>query len=256
MQDIAFQVGTTGRCGRLKGEYALLQIGMATMILLLGRRLQRQPAKQLLPTGQAITPLAAPGARFTPLVARTGPHPSYVADGAAAIAVSPDKREMLVLTSGFNRYNGPDGKVGREAVNPICLSLRDQRKRRSVAADVAGAEQLRRNRVAGRTAAASSSAAGSMMRCTCSRGAARKFALAGKIALGHKAGLGADVRPQAAGVAVSPDGRRALVANYYNDSVSLVDLAATKSRRRAGPSPGKDRPCRHRAFQVANSPSR
>ncbi|MCZ3272135.1 hypothetical protein NYZ54_19390, partial [Acinetobacter baumannii] len=29
---------------------------------------------------------------------------------------------------------------------------------------------------------------------------------------------------QAAGVAVSPDGHQALVANYYNDSVSLLDL--------------------------------
>src|SRR5206468_7658592 len=66
---------------------------------------------QLLPTGQALTPLAAPGANFSPLVVGVGPHPSYVADGAAAIAVSPDKREMLVLTSGFNRYKGPDGKI-------------------------------------------------------------------------------------------------------------------------------------------------
>lgn len=50
------------------------------------------------------------------------------------------------------------------------------------------------------------------------------FIEAGTIALGHKAGLGANVKPQAAGVAVSPDGRRAIVANYYNDSVSLLDL--------------------------------
>ncbi|WP_218276964.1 hypothetical protein, partial [Pseudomonas sp. FW306-02-F08-AA] len=64
-----------------------------------------------LPTGQALTPLAAPGARFAPLVARTGPNPAYIADGAAAIAVSPNGREMVVLTSGFNRYNGPDGKL-------------------------------------------------------------------------------------------------------------------------------------------------
>ncbi|WP_218275280.1 hypothetical protein, partial [Pseudomonas sp. GP01-A4] len=64
-----------------------------------------------LPTGQALTPLAAPGAGFAPLVARTGPNPAYIADGAAAIAVSPNGREMLVLTSGFNRYNGPDGKL-------------------------------------------------------------------------------------------------------------------------------------------------
>src|SRR3954469_1708328 len=50
------------------------------------------------------------------------------------------------------------------------------------------------------------------------------FAETGTIALGHKAGNGADVKPQTAGVAVAADGRRALVANYYNDSVSLFDL--------------------------------
>src|SRR6476620_377209 len=88
-----------------------LQIVLVTVKLaLFGAELPAQSVKQLLPTGQAITPLAVPGARVTPLIARTGPHPSYVADGAAAIAVSPDAREMLVLTSGFNRYNGPDGK--------------------------------------------------------------------------------------------------------------------------------------------------
>ena len=64
-----------------------------------------------LPTGQSITPLAAPGARFEPLVAHVGPRPETLADGAAAIAISPDKREMLILTSGFNRVNGPDGAV-------------------------------------------------------------------------------------------------------------------------------------------------
>src|SRR5205807_752559 len=51
-----------------------------------------------------------------------------------------------------------------------------------------------------------------------------QFVPAGRIRLGHKAGLGANVLPQTAGVAVSPDGHRALAANYYNDSVSLVDL--------------------------------
>ncbi|MGL1381475.1 hypothetical protein ACSTIP_00115, partial [Vibrio parahaemolyticus] len=53
---------------------------------------------------------------------------------------------------------------------------------------------------------------------------ANGFAESAVIKLGHKAGLGAEVAPQAAGVAYSPDGKRALVANYYNDSVSLVDL--------------------------------
>ena len=54
----------------------------------------QNPASQALPTGQMLTPLAAPGATFEPLVAHTGPLPDTRADGAAAIAVSPDGREM------------------------------------------------------------------------------------------------------------------------------------------------------------------
>ena len=78
-----------------------------------------------------------------------------------------------------------------------------------------------------------------MMHCICSSGAGSHFLNSGKIGLGHKAGLGADVQPQAAGVAVNPDGRRVLVANYYNDSVSLVDLAARKVVAEQDLRPGK-----------------
>ena len=51
------------------------------------------------------------------------------------------------------------------------------------------------------------------------------FALKRTFALGHNhQGLGLAVKPAAAGLAVSPDGRRLLVANIQNDSVSLIDL--------------------------------
>src|SRR5690349_21410320 len=86
-----------------------IEIAAAAILLVTGS--VGADAQQMLPTGQAITPTAAPGASFTPLVAGVGPHPSYVADGASAIAVSPDGREMLVLTSGYNLYNGADGKL-------------------------------------------------------------------------------------------------------------------------------------------------
>jgi DNA-binding beta-propeller fold protein YncE len=66
-----------------------------------------------------------------------------------------------------------------------------------------------------------------------------RFEPAGRVPLGHKAGLGAGVKPQAAGVAVSPDGRRALVTNYYNDSVSLIDLERQKLATERDLRPGK-----------------
>src|SRR5258708_923873 len=90
----------------------LFHIGvMCSIFSLAATGVAAEPERQFLPTGQAITPAAAPGAHFSPLVTHTDAHPSYKVDGATAIAVSPDKREMLVLTSGYNHYNGPDGKL-------------------------------------------------------------------------------------------------------------------------------------------------
>jgi DNA-binding beta-propeller fold protein YncE len=196
------------------------------------------PDRQLLPTGQAITPTAAPGASFTPLVVRIGPHPSYVADGAAAIAVSPDGREMLVLTSGFNQYNGADGKVVAEQSTQYIF-------RYSISAK--GAARLQTLQVPNSFGGIAWQPGGrgfivgggvdDAVYLFARRGS--NFVPAGKISLGHKGGLGVDVQPQSAGVAVSPDGRRALVANYYNDSVTLVDLAGRKVIAEQDLRPGK-----------------
>ncbi len=66
-----------------------------------------------------------------------------------------------------------------------------------------------------------------------------RFALAGTVVLGHKAGIGVDgTKPEAASLAVSPDGKRLLVANYQNESVSLIDTAAHKVLAEADLRPG------------------
>lgn len=184
----------------------------------------RSATAQPLPTGQSLTPMAAPGARFEPLVARTGPYPDYVADGAAAIAVSPDRREMLLLTSGFNRFNGPDGKIVPKQSTQYVFRYAIGR---------AGARWLQTFQVANSYSGVAWLPNGQGFVVgggvddvvhVFEKRAAGFAETAASIKLGHKAGVGADVQPQAAGVAVSPDGGRLLVANYYNDSVSLVDL--------------------------------
>ncbi|MGN6279875.1 MAG: hypothetical protein ACTHM8_14285 [Sphingomonas sp.] len=184
---------------------------------------QQTPVGEPLPTGQRITPTAAPGARFEPLVAHVGPHPAYVADGAAAIATSPGGREMLVMTSGFNRFNGADGKiVAAQSVQYIFRYAIDARGSRwlqtmTVPNSYGG--------IAWRPDGRGFAVGGGVDDVVHLFARGRKgFAETGTIALGHKAGLGADVKPQAAGVAISPDGHRAIVTNYYNDSVSLLDL--------------------------------
>jgi DNA-binding beta-propeller fold protein YncE len=218
-----------------------VHIALAAHLLSLSSGASAEPAKQLLPTGQALTPTAAPGARFTPLVAQVGPHPSYIADGAAAIAVSPNKREMLVLTSGYNRYNGADGKrldaQSTQYVFRYAISDRGARWVQTLQVPnsfggIAWQPDERGFVVGGGVDDA--------IYLFARRGS--QFATAGKIPLGHKAGLGADVLPQTAGIAVSPDGRRALVANYYNDSVSLIDLAQKKVIAEQDLRPGKINP--------------
>lgn len=61
-----------------------------------------RPGPALLPTGQYVTPLAAPGSTYTAL--RTGLRPDTNADanGAVTTALSPDGKTLLVLTSGYN----------------------------------------------------------------------------------------------------------------------------------------------------------
>ena len=181
------------------------------------------PARQELPTGQAITPLSVAGSRFSPLVARVGPHPSYVADGAAALAISPDKREMLVLTSGYNAYNGADGKLvpAQSTQYVFRFEISDSGARWLQTLQVPNSFGGIAWRPDGRGFIVGGGVDDALF--LFDRHGSR-FERSGIIRLGHKAGLGADVMPQAAGVAFSPDGKRALVANYYNDSVSLIDV--------------------------------
>jgi len=44
----------------------------------------------------------------------------------------------------------------------------------------------------------------------------------GPVSLGHGGGVGVRVHPQAAGIAISADGAKLVVTNYYNDSLSIL----------------------------------
>lgn len=198
-----------------------------------------QVTGEALPTGQRLTPLAAPGARFAPLVTNIGPNPAYVADGAAAAVTSPDGRQMLVMTSGFNRYNGTNGKiVAAQSVQYIFRYAIDAQGSRllqtlTVPNSYGGIAWLPDGRgfVVG---------GGVDDNVHVFRLARSGFAETTKpITLGHAAGNGAEVKPQAAGIAVDPGGTRALVANYYNDSISLIDLVGGRVIAEQDLRPGK-----------------
>ncbi len=199
-------------------------IGIAAIGLIGTSAIAAPDAPQQLPTGQALTPLAAPGAHFEQLVTNSGPIPNYVADGAAAIALSPDKQRMLVLTSGFNRVNDAKGSISllqsQQYIFVYRIDAKGSKREQTLAVP---------NSYSG--IAWTPNGQGFIVGGgvddnvhVFARGAAGFAETMPAIKLGHKAGNGGNVQPQAAGVAISPDGHRALVANYYNDSISLIDL--------------------------------
>ncbi|MDZ8221557.1 MULTISPECIES: beta-propeller fold lactonase family protein [unclassified Nostoc] len=77
-----------------------------------------QSGAALLPTGQIITPAAAPGSTFAPL--GTGLRTDDNADAAEAVstALSPDGKTLLVLTSGYNQ-NFKDENTGNTFTYPV-----------------------------------------------------------------------------------------------------------------------------------------
>ena len=215
---------------------ALLALTTSTVAL---AQAQGQDEGQALPTGQRLTPLVAPGASFAPLVSGIGPSPSYVADGAAAVAVSPDKRQMLVLTSGFNRFNRPDGAIDlRQSGQYVFVyDISGSGARLAQTLLLPNAYSGIAWRSDGRGFAIGGGLEDSVRLYR--RGSTAFEPDGDPIRLGHKTGIGAGVQPQAAGVAISPDGKRLLVANYYNDSVTLIDLATRKAIIERDLRPGK-----------------
>ena len=181
---------------------------------------------ELLPTGQRITPLAAPGARMTPLNPNLAELPDFTAGQAVELAASPDGATLLALTSGFNRNLGPDGNLVPALSNEYVFVF-----------DISGREPLKRQvlqipnsflGMAWRPDGAGFFVSGGVDDNIhlFKREGAGFIEDGAPISLGHKTGLGVDVKPAAAGIAVSPNGKRLLVANIENDSVSLVDLDA------------------------------
>jgi YVTN family beta-propeller protein len=64
---------------------------------------------ELLATGQTITPTAAPGSTFQPLNPGLTDFPSYTVGQAVTTVVSPDGNTLLVLTSGYNQQYSDAG---------------------------------------------------------------------------------------------------------------------------------------------------
>ena len=188
--------------------------------------------------GMVLTPLATPGARLTRLGTLDGKPDSPAITNPAAMATSPDGKLIAVLTSGFNGMALPNGAPDLAHSTERVMLFRP---------GASGAVKIAEASLPASFGGLAWSADGTRIAVTL--GFVDAVALlrwdghtlivdGAPIALGHKAGLGLRVPPAAAGV-VWAGTDRLLVANFFNDSVSLVDTAGRKLAGEIDLRPGK-----------------
>jgi hypothetical protein len=176
-------------------------------------------------------------------------YPNFVAGEAVKAVVSPDGKTLAILTAGMNSLYFPN--VGEPSTNPnigkVDMSASTQFL---FLYDIWGANKSRPllkhviqqlNAHVGLVWAPTSKALYATGGCDdvvyVYSSSGRSFAPSGTISLGHapqgcasQSGLGIGVGSNASGLAISADGGTLVVANNYNDSISVIDTASGKVR--------------------------
>jgi YVTN family beta-propeller protein len=212
-------------------------------------------APDVVPTSQAITPTAARGSTFTPLNPHLGDNPNYVVGQAVTTAVSPDGKTLLVLTSGYNLVFDSTGSTiaaqSNEYVfvydishdNPVqkqVLQVPNTFVGLAFAPDgktfyASGGHD---NNVHVFTLGASGwSENGSPIALT--PGATPASPNPGNGLFPPPSGFGNAVDSEAAGLAVTGDGSKIVIANFENDSISVLDVASRTKTADLDLRPGK-----------------
>jgi sugar lactone lactonase YvrE len=197
------------------------------------------------PSGQTITPTAAPGAVFQELNPGLPDHPDYRAGQAIKTEISPDGTTLLVMTSGYNNLNYSDPAnasdygylesaasneyvfvydiSGGHAVAPLLkqvIKIPDTFEGLAFSPD--GSRFYASGGVDDQIYAYAHGRDG--------------WTLCATIPLGHhiirgaqgfsQGGIGFLQSPSAAGLALSASGKTLVVANIYNESISVIDTAS------------------------------
>ena len=251
------------RGGIVIGVAALLVTGVVALLVAgaSGQAVQSagpatQAASEPIPTGVSITPQAAPGSRFEPLNPDVPEDPTFTVDHAVTTAIGPDGTTLLVLTSGYNIENftsgpnagRPDPALSSEYVFVFDIGGAAPVKKQvlqvpNALEGLAWNPSGREFYVAGWATDRRSNFLGDKIFVFDYDAGGDRWIPAPEIALGHTAALALGrLAPAPAGIAVSPDGTRLIVANFENDSVSVVDVAGRRKVAELDLRPGNGRP--------------
>jgi DNA-binding beta-propeller fold protein YncE len=199
------------------------------------------PWSQFIPNmNQTITPLAPPGSQFQQLNPDLADNPAWLVSHAATTVVSPDGNTLLVLTTGYNRvfndqyesltnyypadsneyvfiYDISSGAPIKKQVLPVPVTYF------GIAWDPLGAHFYVSGCSLDDVHIFSYNSATQLWFEDNMVWDSKMNQWVAKLTLGHgTTGVGLGVYPCAAGIAVSQSGQTMVVANYYNDSLSIL----------------------------------
>lgn len=218
------------------------------------------PDVRLLPNmSQQITPLAPKDSRFETLNPDLSDKPAWLAGQAVTTVVSPDHKTLLVLTSGYNRVYKNNTPIPHWPDSNEYVFIYDISTATPVKKQVVQIPNTYNGIVFDPSGKAFYVPGGSNDNIhIITRNAAGTWEErpGTALALGHgmgnglvgKADVGAGsinlqvgVKPCAAGVAISNDGKTLVVANYYNDSITVFNggLGNWSKAREGDLRPGK-----------------
>jgi YVTN family beta-propeller protein len=184
-------------------------------------------------TGQFITPTALRGAVQQFLNPGLLAYPNFIAGEAVRSQLSPDGKTLAVLCAGQNSLDKPNGSTDTAASTQFIFLY-----------DVSGAHKQSPllTQVVPQTNSHVGlvfSPDGSTLYATGGRDdvvyvygkGSSSWVSEGTIAFGHKnVGIGVGVNPNASGLGISTDGKTLVVANNYNDSISVIDTGSKTVR--------------------------
>jgi YVTN family beta-propeller protein len=198
--------------------------------------------RRMLPTGETISPLGAPGAKVIDLNPGLSDVPDFAAGGGVNAVLSPDQKTLLVLTSGHNLVSVATGDKKTLYTDQYVFVFDTSAEQ---------PQQKQVIRVPNTFAGIAFDPSG------------QKFYLGGgkddnihifllkngswqeegtTVSLHHNGGNGLrwkETLPVTAGLAVTADGQTLVVANIQNDSISIVDVAGEEVKQELDLRPGK-----------------
>jgi YVTN family beta-propeller protein len=183
---------------------------------------------QQLATGQFVTPTAPRGALQQFLNPGLPAYPSFIAGEAVRSQLSPDGSTLAILCAGQNSLYKPDGTLDTPSSTQF-IFLYDVSAGHRDAPVLKQVIQQKNAHVGlvfspdGNTLYAAGGRDDAIYAYSNVGGT---WSLGAVLGLGHaNKGIGIGVSPNASGLGISSDGRTLVVANNYNDSISVIDTA-------------------------------